>query len=163
MLGCERENLESSLKIFYSIRSKKSRGYFFTNWKMAEEAKPVVHEFTEEQVEGKKEIFTIYRGPRIRAKIWHVKNSRMVSNSLIWLVRVSFHGLNALTLQDASVSTHWKNKSNCFWLVVMKKTCQRKKIWPLNQSTSMISSASCGVLLPLTLLAHMKTFTKAWR
>merc|ERR1712131_39386 len=89
-----------------------------------------------------------------------LKNSRMVSNSLICLVRVSFHGLNAPTLQDASVSTHWKNKLNCFWLVVMKKICQRRKIWPLNQFTSMTSLASCGVLLPLTLLVHMKTFTK---
>ena len=31
MLEREEEDLEYILKIFYSIRSKKSRGYFFTN------------------------------------------------------------------------------------------------------------------------------------
>ena len=35
---------------------------------MAEEAKPVVHEFTEEQVEGKKEIFSIYGGLELELK-----------------------------------------------------------------------------------------------
>merc|ERR1711970_1379983 len=121
---------------FYSI--KKVKGLLFSELKMAEEAKPVVHEFSEEQVDEFKDGFELF----------DMTGEGIIPWSQCANVARCF-GFNPL------------NRSNFSWLAEMKKICQRRTKWNQNQFILTIFLESCGVS-PLPICpVPTRTFMKA--
>ena len=92
---------------------------------MAEEKpKLAAHEFSEEQIEGNTEIL-------YSVELNYFQNSRMLTSSLICLVKVSSHGIKYHQSADASDTIHSKVKSVFYLPAVTKTNQQPKKILKL--------------------------------